>query len=302
MAKSMSEASRKSQPKMSDDSLSSTSSPASEDGATRSDSPDGLTTDLFGQAVVPAKATQPPGSKKARPTHGTFGRRGFGSYASAALSESLANKLKTQLDTAGSTLFRQTWKRKITPSGRRYWAHTASGHRTSDNGCGSWPSPQVQDEARGRLKNIENEMARDGRGLNGSLALTAKMASWPSPCQQDGPHGGPSQGTDRLPGAASLATWVTPSSRDWKDTPGMATEGQDGRSRLDQLPRQAHLVSGLTPTGSPAETASGGQLNPALSRWLMGLPPAWCDCAVTAMPSSRKSRRRSSRPTWRSDK
>ena len=37
-----------------------------------------------------------------------------------------------------------------------------------------------------------------------------EFSSWPTPCQQDGPKGGPSQGEDRLPAAAALSAWPTP--------------------------------------------------------------------------------------------
>jgi hypothetical protein len=46
-------------------------------------------------------------------------------------------------------------------------------------------------------------------------------------------------------------------------------------------------------TGSPAAMGSGGQFNPAHSRWLMGFPPAWDACAPTATRSTRGKRRSS---------
>jgi hypothetical protein len=77
--------------------------------------------------------------------------------------------------------------------------------------------------------------------------------------------------------------------------PGVDPDGST-RSRLDQLPRQAQLAdSGLTATGGTDGTKSTGQLDPAYSRWLMGVPPEWDGFAYTAMQSVSQQCKRSSK-------
>ena len=109
--------------------------------------------------------------------------------------------------------------------------------------------------------------------------------------------------------------WVTPSARDWKDTPGMSKTREAGRTRVDQLARQVYASQDgsqlfTPPTATEAETALdvgmileiagvqglpwmnvntsntratytgervSGLLNPPWVEWLMGWPIGFTD-------------------------
>jgi hypothetical protein len=176
-------------------------------------------------------------------------------------------------------------------------------------GCGLWPTPAASDGNGGKGVPIgmsPTGKMPDGRKVTVGLSAASKM------------HG------------ATL--WTTPSSRDWKDSPGMATQAvnPDGstRTRLYQLPRQVALyptptasladkgvrstigaikeaarnhgpdlaaiaVVGAMPHGPSEPMERPGALNPAFVSWLMGFPLEWESCAPMATPSSRRSRPKS---------
>lgn len=238
-----------------------TSSLALEAGHSLCVSPDTSTCHV-GQDRLHASHSVSPGSSEAITMKGTSRPSGSISSASAALQPSLGNRLRTRLGTDGSTIYSMRWKSADTPAGRQYCQLVASARRISGSACSS------------------------------------ERSGWPTPCQQDGPNSGPGQGGDRLPGAAALAGWPTPTTRDHKDgqeCTNVPTNSLLGREvwKADQPIRIT--ASGQVLTGSDAGTESSGQLNPAHSRWLMGYPPEWDDCGVTAMPLSRKSQPHSSK-------
>lgn len=59
-----------------------------------------------------------------------------------------------------------------------------------------------------------------------------------------------------------LSCWITATTRDWKDSPGMSVTRPDGRSRVDQLPRQVTAAMWATLTSS--RNSNAGSLQSAL--------------------------------------
>lgn len=288
-------------------------------GITPSTSPDGAAT--YGPPASPAPRSVPQEKVKGLETLVTSGLWDSNSSASAALRSCLWNRLVARLDTAGSTLWRHSWKERTTPLGRRFLHRQALERPASANGFMCWPSPQKHD-MKGQRGNSEAERhyyAHD-------LVNAAELASWTAPTRRDYSsskrHGYTIKGHPgtTLTDGANLAAWTAPSARDWKDSEGMSvtTTNPDGttRVRLDLLPRQAMLLTrwkqednldssqpmhgpcrlkadGRMLTGSSAQMDGGGLLAPEHSRWLQGLPPVWCVCAATGMRLTSKSPQRS---------
>jgi hypothetical protein len=223
-----------------------TSSPVSASGVTRFALRAGTIAVLCGLVVAHASLSARQAKRLGSMTSGTYGQRGSisSSMQREVTYQSLESRLRAVTDSLGSTLFKLTWKERTTPSGRSISALRASARPISVNDFTSWPTPTANPTNNLSPEDFLRRKRRRPGGAITELPIVAQLASWPTPRGEDSESCGAHRGKpDSLTSATALASWVTPSARDWKDSAGMATKATNSngseRQRLDMLPRQA---------------------------------------------------------------
>ena len=150
---------------------SATSSLESAVGAMHSNLQDGQQIDLFGQDHHPVSPSQSPETRKDKKTNDTSGHTSSVSSESVNLQQYLASKLPQQLEQSGSTIYKLTWKTKVTPRQWQYCQLAASVPRTKESDCSSWPTPAMRDyKGANSIPNTIKKLENGERAHMGQLA------------------------------------------------------------------------------------------------------------------------------------
>lgn len=256
------------------------------------DEQDGATTGPSGPDRALANLSHRQAKLLGLETSGTSGPASIGSSDSARLQSSLENRLRASTQTLGSTLYKLTWKPWVTSSGVSRFRLRASVLRTSATDRTGWPTPLAAD-SRGRAGAAPHK--------NSELPNCVELAGWPTCAARDF-RSDRSRMTDEelygtkgrpLPRVSYLAGWPTTTTT--SDAKASGTYGYNGNTfmtltdaaKLSNGPARL-MAGGAILTGCSAGMSGGGQLNPAMSRWLMGLPLVWDTCAPETIRKRRK--------------
>lgn len=188
------------------------------------------------------------------------------SSVSAALAGSLANRLAARFVSDGSSLYRTRCTHMDISQHSQCFRLVASARPIDAKeftlALTTWLTPTVT-----MIGGRSEEAAERRRQLDGRAKTWHPGSLWEQ---------------------ATLTIWATPAARDGKGgyKGGRVRNGKISKDTLDvvaQLSTPIRFVaSGGVLTGFYVETVASGQLNPALSRWLMGFPQIWDLAALRA--------------------
>lgn len=201
------------------------------------------------------------------------------------------------------------WNTTRATDGSNGGPNQAGGALPADAALSGWTTTTTRDH-----KDTPGMTAqRDGKDRTDQLPRQAYLTGWPTTSVSNDRSARPvvmtredgTKNQQRLQDFTEIAGWPTPDAgafgtndSNWEARRAECKErhGNNGfgltvgmAAQLANGPIRA-TADGTLLTGCSAGMTSGGQLNPAHSRWLMALPPEWESCAPLATPSTRKRR------------